>query len=62
MSDSESVDPKKVIAVNWENQTEIPKMGESETFLFSALTDEQPIVSFVSILVANFPDLNIWDS
>jgi hypothetical protein len=44
MSDSESVDPKKVIAVNWENQTEIPKMGESETFLFSALTDEQPVM------------------
>jgi len=42
MSDSESVDPKKVITVNCENQTEIPKMGESETFLFSALTDEQP--------------------
>lgn len=37
MSDSESVDPKKVKTVNWENQTAIPKMGESETFLFSAI-------------------------
>jgi hypothetical protein len=31
MSDSESVDPKKVKTVNWENQTAMPKMGESET-------------------------------
>lgn len=37
MSDSESVDPKKVKTVNWENQTAIHKMGESETFLFSAI-------------------------
>ena len=37
MSNSESVDPKKVKTVNWENQTAIPKTGESETFLFSAI-------------------------
>ena len=46
MSDSESVDPKKVKIVNWENQAAIPKMGESETFVFSA---KQSLANNISV-------------
>ncbi|CAC5395184.1 unnamed protein product [Mytilus coruscus] len=36
-SNTESAEAKKLKTVNWETQTVLPKMGESEMFLFSAI-------------------------
>ena len=55
ISDSESVDPKKVKTVNWENQTAMPKMGESVIFLFSAIQSLANNIS-VSFNMMNNPN------